>query len=104
MSNDFTLVGVAAVIALDARSRCRHARVAVGGAAPHAFRATDAEAALQGEGRSPGVLARAGQRAAGAARPVGDHRGSAEYRREMVEVMAARAIDAAWERAAAGAR
>ena len=68
------------------------ARVVVSAATENAVRLRDAEAVLNGATVSDVVLARAGEAAAAEAEVVGDVRGSAAYKREMLRVYAARAV------------
>ena len=80
----------------------RAVRVALGSVGPTIIRATDAEEFASGlfdEKGWDGVLvfpesarARFGELAAAAARPIDDQRGTARYRRHIVEVMARRAL------------
>lgn len=48
----------------------------------------------------PSVVEGFARRMAAASRPIDDHRATADYRRHAVEVMARRALERAWERAA----
>ena len=59
-----------------------------------------AEAVLRGQPIEPAAFAAAAEAAAGEARPIGDVRGSADYRREMVGVLTRRALEQALEAAA----
>jgi len=83
------------------------ARVALGAVAPVPLRARGCEALLAGQrldGEQPpagGLLARAARRAAEEAQPISDLRGSADYRRRLVAVLAERALVAAAARARA---
>lgn len=70
------------------------ARLALGSVAPTIVRAAEAEACLVGRTLSADVIARAGELAQSAARPIDDVRGSADYRLEMVRVTVARALRA----------
>lgn len=65
------------------------------------IKATAAEASLVGAAPGEGVFADAGRLAAGASSPVGDVRGSAEYKRHMVEVYVRRGLASAFEMAGA---
>ncbi len=68
------------------------ARITLGSVAPTIVRAPEAETALQGQGLSDAVIARAAEAAALAARPIDDIRGSADYRRAMVTTLVRRAL------------
>jgi len=74
------------------QSPITRARIALGAVAPTILRATDAEAYLAGKELTDEVIATAAGLAAAAARPISDIRGSAEYRRDMVRVLTARAL------------
>ncbi|MEA3336797.1 MAG: FAD binding domain-containing protein [Chloroflexota bacterium] len=69
------------------------ARITLGSVAPTIVRATDAEASLVGKPLSNTTIFRASELAAGAAQPIDDLRGSAEYRRSMVGVLTERALN-----------
>jgi CO/xanthine dehydrogenase FAD-binding subunit len=86
------VVSVATRVALDGQGRCVSAAIALGAVAPRPFRATDAEAVLTGSSFTPDSIARAAERAAGAARPITDVRGGADYRRAMVRALVARGL------------
>jgi carbon-monoxide dehydrogenase medium subunit len=77
------------------------ARLALGAVAPTIVRVPEAEAYLAGRTLNPEAIARAGELAQAAARPIDDIRGPAEYRAEMVKVTTMRALRAI---AAGGAR
>jgi carbon-monoxide dehydrogenase medium subunit len=68
-------------------------RVALAAVAPTPLRVPAAEALLDAD-RSPRALARASELVRDAARPITDLRGTAEYRREMVYVLALRGLQA----------
>ena len=91
-AEDKPLVGVAALVALDAVGRCREARIAIGGAAPTPIRAAGAERALRGETLTDAAVRAAAEAAAGEADPLSDLMGSASYRREMVRVWVRRLL------------
>jgi CO/xanthine dehydrogenase FAD-binding subunit len=85
----------------------RRVTCALGSAGPTPVRDHDAEmwvtTRLDWEGDAPphpAVVEGFGRRMAAAARPIDDHRATAAYRRHAVEVMARRALERAWSRAA----
>jgi CO/xanthine dehydrogenase FAD-binding subunit len=88
---DLAVVGVA-VMAVPAGGLLKEVRIALGAVAPTPIRAKQAEALLNGQRISPEIIARAAEAASTEARPIDDHRASAEYRREMVKVLTARAL------------
>lgn len=92
---EISVVCVAAALGIDpATRRCTQARLAVGAAGPRAWRARTAEDLLtQGEA-GPELWRAAGELAARDASPITDVRASADYRRDMVAVLAERALAA----------
>jgi carbon-monoxide dehydrogenase medium subunit len=91
---DFAIVAVAAWVGRE-DGACRDARVVLGGVGGTVQRATGAEAALIGTGLGSGTIEAAAQEAAAGSDPPGDIHGSAEYRRHLVRVLTARAIEEA---------
>ena len=91
-AEDKPLVGVAALIVLDAAGRCADVRLALGGAAPTPIRAAAAERALRGETLTAAAAREAAEAAAQEAEPLSDLIGSAEYRREMIRVWVRRLL------------
>jgi len=95
-SCEISIVSVAALVTLTpAGRRIASARIALGAVAPKVIRCPRAEDLLSGEYPGEKAFAKAGQSAARAARPITDHRGSAQYRRQMVNVLTRRALEAA---------
>ena len=76
-----------------------HAAIAIASLAPTIHRVAEAEAALVGTDAGPAAVEAASGAAAAAARPIGDVRASADYRRAMAAVITRRAIQAALARA-----
>jgi xanthine dehydrogenase iron-sulfur cluster and FAD-binding subunit A len=70
----------------------RRVRLALGAVAPTIIRAPAAEAVLNGQPLTAEVIEAAAELAAQAARPIGDIRGPAEYRRELVRVAVRRLL------------
>jgi len=100
---DISLVNVAAGVALDKSGKVIAARLALGTVAPVPMRAHAAETLLVGRKIDDAVLTTVADRIRQAVKPISDHRASAEYRREMVAVMAVRALQEAATRSG-GAR
>ena len=73
-------------------ARVGRARIALGSVAPTILRAAQAEAYLAGQRLRDEVIERAAELAAAAARPISDVRAGADYRRDMIRVMTARAL------------
>ncbi|MCC7346732.1 MAG: FAD binding domain-containing protein [Variibacter sp.] len=93
------LVNVAACLWRDADGALRDPAIALGAVAPTVFRAREAEASLRSVAPSAEAFAAAGRLAAAEAKPISDFRASADYRRELIAVLTARALAAAWRRA-----
>jgi carbon-monoxide dehydrogenase medium subunit len=92
-SLDLAVVGVAVTLKTDtSMSRCTDARIVLGAVAPTAVRAKKAETVLIGAGLNGFAIEEAGRVAAEESAPVDDVRGSAWYRKRMVEVIVRRAI------------
>jgi carbon-monoxide dehydrogenase medium subunit len=88
---EIALVSVTAVVSMD-NGVCRSARVVLGAVAPTFIRCPAAESYLSGKEISEDVAERAGQLAVDACSPISDVRGSAGYRRRLVQVLVKRAI------------
>lgn len=97
---EISLVSVAVQISLGAGGVIMQAGVALGAVGPTPLFSPGAAAALTGQPPKPEVLARAASAAAADARPIDDHRGSAAYRRAMVEALTRRALERALAQAA----
>jgi carbon-monoxide dehydrogenase medium subunit len=90
-AHDWPAVGVA--VSLDVTANvAREARVVISAATERPVRALAAEAALDGRLLDPVNLVRAAAAAADTIETVGDARGSAAYKRELVRVHVARAL------------
>jgi aerobic carbon-monoxide dehydrogenase medium subunit len=74
---------------------CGEVRISLGAVGPTPLRATRAEAILQGQRPSAALLAEASRVAAEESRPISDVRCSAEYRKDMVEVLTKRCAESA---------
>jgi aerobic carbon-monoxide dehydrogenase medium subunit len=100
---DIAVVGVASQISLR-EGVCGKARIAVAAVAPTPVRALAAEEALVGRPVTPALIEHAAELAVGAARPISDQRGSADFRRHLVRVLTHRTLTTAFDRARAGRR
>jgi len=88
---DLAILGVAVVVTAQ-DGVCQDIRIALGAVAPTPIRAKKAEAILKGQKFDDELIGKTARAAAGQSRPINDHRASAEYRRDMVEVLVKRAI------------
>lgn len=101
-NDDTPAVELAAVVTLDPKKEVlTDVRIGLGALAPTAVRARKAEAFLKGKRPEEDVLKEAGMIASQEVEPIGDLRGSEEYKKEMVGVMLKRGIQAAFEKAKA---
>lgn len=91
---DIAKIIVAATVVVQ-NGICREARIAIGAAAPTVFRAARAEALVIGQKISPRLIDEAAKTAALEIKPITDVRSTAEYRREMTEVLVRRALEKA---------
>ena len=98
---DYAIAGAAAALQFDG-DNCSSAGIALTNVGPTPIRATEAQNALIGTSVSSGDIDKAAELAAAAAQPVGDHRGSEEYKRAVVKVLTARAVQTAKDRAEGG--
>ncbi len=96
-ATDIAKVNVAVMLKFE-NNRCQDAKIALGSVAPTVVRARKAEGILKERKLEPLVIAEAARAAAEEVRPISDLRSTAEYRKEMVEVVVRRAIDKALER------
>jgi CO/xanthine dehydrogenase FAD-binding subunit len=91
---------IAAATMHRAGERCQTARLAPGGVADAPLDLSQMAATLAGRPWRDAAVAALAARVAVGLHPAGDFRGSATYRQAMAEVLCARALRAAWERAA----
>jgi len=90
---DLAVVGVAVVVTLDDKERSIvDAKIVLGAVAPTPVRARQAEDIIRGKAISRELIEKAAEAAAGEAKPISDLRGSASYRKEMVNTLTKRAI------------
>lgn len=99
---DFATAAVAAQISLDEDGTCQKAGIGLTNVGMTPIKARAAEEALLGNKLDDSVIQHAAQLAAEGAEPNMDPRGSEEYKRAMVKVLTARAINIALDRARGG--
>ncbi|MEW6179751.1 MAG: FAD binding domain-containing protein [Chloroflexota bacterium] len=88
-----SLINVAVIISRE-NEKISHASITLGAVAPTIIHAEEAEKYLRGKTLTEDVIRQTATLAMQAARPISDVRGSAEYRRRMVEVITRRALNA----------
>ena len=91
-ADDYATVSVAAVVTPDEAGNCRDVRIVLGSVGLTPIRATAAEDILRGQPLTDENIRAAAATVQAAVDPLDDHRGSAEYKREMAEVFTRRAI------------
>ena len=96
---DIAIVNASARLTLGEDGDCMDARIVLGAVAPTPIRARKAEEMLVGRKPSKEIFVEAAEAAASESRPISDVRASAEYRREMCEVLVRRALEEAYARA-----
>lgn len=96
---DYATAAAAAQVTLDGAGNFTQVGLALTNAGPVPARASAAEDVLMGKRADDANIAEAARRAAEAASPTADRRGSVEYKREMARVLAVRALKKAVERA-----
>ncbi|MGO9121415.1 MAG: FAD binding domain-containing protein [Desulfomonilaceae bacterium] len=97
---DLAVVGVGVYLTLDEeKTVCTEARIALGAVAPMPIRARRAEEVLKGERLDGELIETAARIASEESKPIDDIRSSAEYRKEIVQVLTKRAIQQCLNRA-----
>jgi carbon-monoxide dehydrogenase medium subunit len=100
---DYATAGVAVQITLDAAGICRRAGIGLTNVGFSPLKATQTEAFLAGKSLDQSTIKEAAELAASESQPIDDIRGPAEYKRDLVRVLTARALNRAYERAKKGA-
>ena len=101
-ADDYATVSVAAVVTPDNAGNCADIRIVLGSVGLTPIRATAAEDALRGQALTEDNVRAAAATVPDAVDPLDDHRGSAEYKREMAGVFTRRAIVQAMTNAGMG--
>jgi carbon-monoxide dehydrogenase medium subunit len=99
-ASGYAIVGVAALLSVDGHGRAQDVRIGITGAAPVAWRANAAEAALTGLALDEANVARAAALAVEGIDVLDDLHGSAEYRKRVTQGLTRRAILEAAQRVA----
>ena len=100
---DFATAGVAVQVTLDDAGNCKSAGVGLTNVGLTPIKATKTEAFLAGKTLDDATINQAGEIAASESQPMDDIRGSADYKRDLVRVLTARALKRALDRAKGGA-
>jgi carbon-monoxide dehydrogenase medium subunit len=100
---DFATAGVAVQITLDDAGNCNRAGVGLTNVGMTPIKAAKTEAFLTGKALDQATINQAAEIAASESQPMDDIRGSADYKRDLVRVLTARALTRALERAKGGA-
>ena len=100
---DFATAGVAVQITLDGAGICQRAGVGLTNVGLTPIKAKKTEAFLVGKTLDEVTVKQAAELAASESEPMDDIRGSADYKRDLVRVLAARALGRARDRAKGGA-
>jgi carbon-monoxide dehydrogenase medium subunit len=94
-ADDYGTVNVAAVVSKEQDGTCKDVRIVLGAAGVTPIRAKDAEDALRGKPLTDENIRVAAALVKDAVDPLEDFRGSAEYKTDMAEVFARRAVEQA---------
>ena len=89
---DIAVVGVGSMVSLYENGTCSTARVALASVAPTPVRAFHAESILEGNPPTTILVEEAARNAVLDSSPISDVRGSAEYRKNLVEVLTSRTL------------
>ena len=100
---DYATAGVAVQITLDDSETCTRAGIGLTNVGMTPIKARQAEAFLTGKKLDEATIQQAAELAASESRPMDDIRGSADYKRDLVRVLTARALTRALDRAKGGA-
>ncbi|HTP08711.1 MAG TPA: hypothetical protein VMP08_10695 [Anaerolineae bacterium] len=99
---DFATAAVAVQLTLDQNGNCAAIGIGLTNVGLTAIKAKEAEAALKGKKPDEASIKVAVQLAADAAQPIGDPRGSEEYKRALIKTLTVRTLRKAVERAKGG--
>jgi aerobic carbon-monoxide dehydrogenase medium subunit len=100
---DFATAGVAAQITVDGAGTCQRAGIGLTNVGLTPIKAKQAEQSLVGKKLDEATIKQAAESAAAESQPMDDLRGSADYKRDLIRVLTARALGQALKRAKGGA-
>jgi aerobic carbon-monoxide dehydrogenase medium subunit len=100
---DFATAGVAVQITLDDAGTCKRAGIGLTNVGMTPIKAKQAESFLNGKQLDEATIQQAAELAASESEPMDDIRGSADYKRDLIRVLTARALTTALNRAKGGA-
>lgn len=100
---DYATAGVAVQITVNGGAVCQRAGIGLTNVGFSPLKAKNAEAFLTGKTLDESTIKQAAELAAGASQPFDDIRGPADYKRDLVRVLTARALNRAFKRAKGGA-
>ena len=100
---DYATAGVAVQITTNGDGVCKRAGIGLTNVGFSPLQAKKTEAFLAGKTLDDSTIKQASELAAGESQPIDDIRGTADYKRDIVRVLTARAINRALERAKGGA-
>ncbi|MCX6054856.1 MAG: xanthine dehydrogenase family protein subunit M [Chloroflexi bacterium] len=92
-----SVLSAAVMLDFEKTGACKEACIAMGAVAPKPFRAHEAEKLLLGKEITPALIAEAAHLAGEASRPIDDIRGTAAYRKRVIEVSVRRLLTKAVE-------
>ena len=101
-ADDYGTIAVASVISKEQDGTCQDVRIVLGSAGVTPIRVTDAEDSLRGELLTDENIRAAAALVKNSVDPLDDFRGSAEYKTDMAEVFARRAVEQAMAAIPAG--
>ena len=96
---DFATAGVAIQLTLDDSGVCKRAGIGLTNVGMAPIKAKQTEAFLNGKTLDESVIKQASELAASESQPMDDIRGSADYKRDLIRVLTARALKRALDRA-----
>lgn len=99
---DFATAGVAVQVTVASNGTCERVGIGLTNVGPTPIQARRAEQFLQGKRPDTGAITQAAKLAAEECQPTSDFRGPAEYKRDLVRVLTARALRKALTRAGGG--